>query len=65
MTKPTPPPHQVLPAAAIALLQRAAKTPITADDPLARVKAIEQATKRVKQQYPSFFQEFHCYETET
>lgn len=65
MTRPTPPPHQVLPAAAIALLQRAAQTPITADDPLARVKAIEQATKRVRQQYPSFFQEYQHHETET
>ena len=65
MTKPTPPPHQVLPAAAIALLQRATKTPITADDPLARVKAIEQATKRVRQQYPSFFQEHCSYENQT
>jgi hypothetical protein len=55
MTRHTPPPHRVLPAAAIALLQRAAQTPITADEPLARVKAIEKATKRVKQQYPEFF----------
>lgn len=62
--KPTTP-HQALPAAAIALLQRAAKTPITAEDPLARVKAIEQATKRVKRDYPHLFQEQQNYETET
>ncbi len=51
--KPTT--NHILPAAAIALLQRAAQTPITADDPLARVIAIEQATKRVKRDYPQFF----------
>lgn len=58
-------PHQVLPAAAIALLQRAAKTPITAEDPLARVKAIEQATKRVKRDYPHLFQEQYANENQT
>lgn len=46
-----------LPAEAVALLQRAANTPITADDPLARVKAIEQVTKRIKRDYPNHFVE--------
>ena len=50
-----PTPCNALPAAAVALLQRAAQTQITASDPLARVKAIEQATKRVKQQFPYHF----------
>lgn len=50
MTSPLPPD-------AVALLQRAAITPITADDPLARVKAIEAATQRVKLKYPNLFKE--------
>ena len=33
----------------------AAQTPITRDDPLARVKAIEKAIERIKSQYPQFF----------
>lgn len=46
----------ILPADAIAQLQRAALTPVTAADPLARVKAIEQTTRRIKMQHPQFFQ---------
>lgn len=45
----------VLPPAARVKLQRAAQTPIPADDPLARVKAIEKATQWIKQNYPQFF----------
>lgn len=48
-------PHQVYPAAAQAILQRAAQTPITASDPLARVKAIEKANQQVKQLFPQYF----------
>lgn len=48
-------PSTILPADAIAQLQRAASTPITEDDPLARVKAIEQITRRIKTQHPHFF----------
>jgi hypothetical protein len=48
-------PSKVLPADAVAQLQRAALTPITAADPLARVKAIEQTTRRIKVQHPQFF----------
>lgn len=59
------PPHKVLPAFAIALLKRAAQTPITADDPLARVKAIEQASKRIKRDYPNLFKEHENYEDQT
>lgn len=44
----------VLPPDAVRHLQRAAQTPIF-NDLLARVKAIEKATERVKQQYPQFF----------
>lgn len=54
-----------LPADAVALLQRAAQTPITADDPLARVKAIEQATKRIKRDYPNHFVEPENHEDQT
>lgn len=50
-------PSRLLPAVAVALLQRSSRTPITADDPLARVKAIEQATRRIKLQFPRFFKE--------
>jgi len=53
------PPHTVLPPEAIALLRRAAQTPITRDDPLARVKAIEKATERVRHQFPQSFKEQH------
>lgn len=48
-------PHNILPLEAMLILQRAANTPITADDPLARVKAIEQAIQRVKREYPQMF----------
>lgn len=48
-------PSTILPADAIAQLQRAALTPVTEDDPLARVKAIEQITRRIKTQHPHLF----------
>jgi hypothetical protein len=60
-----PPPANVLPPEAALLLQQAAQTPITRDDPLARVKALEKATERVKRQYPQFFQQEIYHETET
>jgi hypothetical protein len=50
-------PSRLLPASAVAMLQRATKTPITARDPLARVKAIEQAHRRIKLQFPQYFKE--------
>jgi len=55
MLQAKPPPHNLLPPDAIAQLQKAAQTPNTASDPLARVKAIQQATERVKAQYPTHF----------
>lgn len=51
----TPTLSTFLPPAARIKLQRAAQTPIPADDPLARVKAIEKATQWIKQEYPQFF----------
>lgn len=51
------PPANVLPRDAAKLLQQAAQTPIPGHDPLARVKAIDKATERVKRQYPQFFKE--------
>lgn len=50
-------PNLPLPAGAIALLQQAAKTPVTEADPLARVKAIEHATAKVKFMYPECFKQ--------
>ena len=50
----TPPLSQVLPTAAAVLLRQAAET-VTTADPLARVKAIEQAMARVRQQWPMYF----------
>lgn len=47
--------HSALPIDAQVELMRAQKTPITLADPLARVKAIDQATQRIKQRYPQFF----------
>lgn len=46
---------KVLPPDAVRLLQQAAQTPITRADPLARVKAIDKATERVKRKYPQYF----------
>jgi hypothetical protein len=51
-----PPPVSALPRDAAKQLQRAARTPITRADPLARVKAIEKAIERIKREYPQFFQ---------
>ena len=48
--------HGALPLEAQRILMRAAQTPVTAADPLARTKAIEKATQRVKTQYPEYFQ---------
>lgn len=50
----------LLPADVVAQLTRAALTPITARDPLARVKAIEQAVKRAKRYYPHHFTELQA-----
>lgn len=44
-----------LPIEAQEILKRAAQTPITRTDPLARVKAIEKAVQRIKDLYPHLF----------
>jgi hypothetical protein len=49
--------HGGLPIDAQNDLMRASQTPITRADPLARVKAIEQATQRIKRKYPELFKE--------
>lgn len=54
---PLPPPARVLPPAAARLLQQAAETPNTRENPWARIRAIEKATARVKRDYPQFFKE--------
>ena len=48
-----------LPYEAVELLKRAAQTPITRADPLARVKAIEKATQRIKTLFPNLFKKDH------
>ena len=47
--------NNVLPIEAQRELMRAAQTPITEQDPLARRKAIDKATERVKAKWPQFF----------
>jgi hypothetical protein len=46
-------------------LVRASQTPIPDSDPLARIKAIEQATKRAKQSVPNFFRKDLNHEDQT
>lgn len=46
-----------MPQHASDLLRQAAATPITRADPLARVKAIEVATQRIRDLYPWLFRE--------
>lgn len=55
MTLTNKPPHSVLPPDAIALLQKAQKTPIPDHDPFARVKAVNKARERIRQMYPNLF----------
>jgi hypothetical protein len=45
----------LLPYPAHVLLVRASMTPISERDPMARQRAIEEATSKVKRDYPSFF----------
>jgi hypothetical protein len=46
-------------------LVRASQTPIPDYDPLARIKAIEQATKRAHQSVPHFFKKDLNHENQT
>lgn len=50
-------PSTLLPPLARKLLIDAAATPENPKDPLARQRAIEDATKKVKSMYPQFFKE--------
>jgi hypothetical protein len=47
--------NNVLPKEAQRELMRAAQTPITEQDPLARRKAIDKAVERVQAKWPQFF----------
>lgn len=49
------PTSRLLPEDARAMLQRAARTDIPRNDPLARQKAIEEAHRKVRTLYPEFF----------
>lgn len=49
------PAAKLFPMWAVEALQRAAATPITKQDPLARTRAIEEATKQLKNTYPKRF----------
>lgn len=49
--------HHLMPQHASDLLRQAAATPITRADPLARVKAIEVATERIRHLYPWLFRQ--------
>lgn len=40
-----------------AALARAAQTPVTRGDPMARLKAIEAATRRARANYPHLFKD--------
>ena len=52
-----PKPARLLPDDAIAELVKASQTEPTRADPLARQKAIEKATERIKTRYPHLFHE--------
>jgi len=49
--KPLPPVVPILPPWAAQMLREAAQTP----NPIARLKAIEAATRQIKRQYPRYF----------
>lgn len=48
-----------LPQEAIDLLKKAAQTPVTRADPLARIKAVEKTTQRIKSLFPNLFKKDH------
>ena len=47
-------PAAILPSAAVQMLTQAGKTPID-KNPLARIKAIENAVEHIRQRYPKYF----------
>jgi hypothetical protein len=48
-----------LPQEAIDILKKAAQTPVTRADPLARIKAVEKANQRIKDLFPNLFKKDH------
>lgn len=48
-------PHQLLPPEAQEILRRAAVTPISKSNPLARTKALEVANRRIREMFPKLF----------
>lgn len=55
MTALRPFPAGLLPPLAREQLQRAALTPVTEDDPFARVKAINRVLEHLQAQHPEYF----------
>ncbi len=55
MTPPHPPLAAVLPRWMAERLHRASQVPNTSGDPRARLKAVEEATRHLKQSHPQFF----------
>jgi hypothetical protein len=57
--------HNLLPLDAQALLRRAAATRVTDTDPMARIRAVDQAIKRVKREHSRLFSQaaLHNYST--
>lgn len=47
----------ILPPGVSAALKRAAQTPVTPADPLARQRAIEEVNRQARLRYPQFFRE--------
>jgi hypothetical protein len=47
--------HTLLPLDAQAMLRRAAATPVTDADPMARLRAVDRAIKHVKLAHPKLF----------
>ena len=47
----------LLPDDAVEQLKTAANKLVTKQDPLARIKAIEEATQKIKRKYPQFFKD--------
>lgn len=48
-------PHQLLPPEAQEILRRAAATPVSTENPLARTKALEKANRRIRELFPKHF----------
>lgn len=53
----TPQPTPILPPGVSSALMKAAQTPITPADPLARQRAIEEVNRQARLRYPQLFRE--------